>query len=238
MTTYREIFANREFRVIFAGNATGVAAGTIQMLALAALVYARSGSPLLSALAYLGGLLPYALGAMTLLSYADRVPARGFLAAFDAVRAATVVVLATGVLPIWAMIGVVMATGAVQSVATAVRNAVLVDILPGGFVLGRATMNVSVGAMQIVGFAAGGTLIATLGSARALGLSAVLVAATALVTWFGLCPRAPRTTARAGVAATWRGNKRLLGSPVIRPMLLGLWVPNGLIVGAEAMYVA
>jgi hypothetical protein len=32
-------------------------------------------------------------------------------------------------------------------------------------------------------------------------------------------------------------NLRLLGSPTIRPVLLGMWLPNGLIVGAEAMYI-
>src|SRR5690242_12858498 len=119
MTTYRQLFANREFRVLFAGNALGVGAGTIQMLALAAWVYGRTGSPLLTVLAYLGGLLPYAIGAITVLSYADRVPPRGFLAAWDAVRAGTILVLALGALPIWSMIALVMATGFVQSVAVA-----------------------------------------------------------------------------------------------------------------------
>src|SRR6185369_15194059 len=130
-----------------------------------------------------------------------------------------------------------MAVGTGQSLAVAVRNAVLVDILPDGFVLGRATLNVSVGAMQIVGFAAGGVLIAALGPVRALFVSALLVAVTALLTWAGLRPRSPRATGRAGLAATWRGNRRLLGSARVRPVLLGLWLPNGLIVGAEAMYV-
>jgi len=237
MRTYRDIFANREFRFLFAGNALGVSAGTIQMLALAAWVYGRTGSPLLTVLAYLGGLLPYAVGAMTLLSYADRVPPRGFLAAWDAVRAGAILVLAAGALPVWSVIALVMATGLVQSVAVAVRSAVILDILPDGYILGRATLNVSVGAMQIVGFAAGGTLVATVGPPRALLVSALLVALTALLTRFGLRARPSRATDRAGFAATWRGNRRLLGSSSVRPLLLGMWLPNGLIVGAEAMYV-
>jgi predicted MFS family arabinose efflux permease len=36
---------------------------------------------------------------------------------------------------------------------------------------------------------------------------------------------------------TWRADRVLLGSPAVRPLLLAAWVPNGLIVGAEAMYV-
>ncbi|GAA1875677.1 hypothetical protein [Asanoa iriomotensis] len=237
MTTYREIFANREFRALFAGNAATVAGKTIQMLALSALVYASTGSPLLSALAFLGGLLPQALGAMTLLSYADRVRPRGFLAGWDVARALAAALLATGVLPIWGMLLLIMAFGAVDALSGGVRNAIMVDVLPGGFVLGRATLNISVGAMQIIGFATGGTLIATLGPHRALAIAAALIAISAAVTYTGLRTRSPRATGRAGVAATWRGNRALFMNRSTRTVLIASWVPNGLIVGAEAMYV-
>jgi hypothetical protein len=237
VTTYREIFANREFRALFAGNAATVAGKTIQMLALSALVYASTGSPLLSALAFLGGLLPQALGALTLLAYADRVRPRGFLAGWDAAKAVAAALLATGVLPVWGMLLLIMAFGAVDALSGGVRNAIIVDVLPGGFVLGRATLNVSVGAMQILGFAAGGTLIATLGPHRALAVAAVLIATSALVTYTGLHTRAPRTTGRASVTATWRGNRTLFLNRSTRAVLLAGWIPNGLIVGAEAMYV-
>ncbi|MDG4823469.1 hypothetical protein O7635_16550 [Asanoa sp. WMMD1127] len=237
MTTYREIFGNREFRALFAGNAASVSGKTIQMLALSALVYASTGSPLLSALAFLGGLLPQALGALTLLAYADRVRPRGFLAAWDLAKAVAAVVLATGVLPVWGMLLLIMAFGAVDALSGGVRNAIIVDVLPGGFVLGRATLNVSVGAMQILGFATGGTMIATLGPHRALAVAAALIAVSALVTFTGLRTRAPRATGRAGVAATWHGNRTLFANRSTRAILLASWVPNGLIVGAEAMYV-
>ncbi|GIF71356.1 MFS transporter [Asanoa siamensis] len=237
MTTYREIFANREFRALFAGNAATVAGKTIQMLALSALVYASTGSPLLSALAFLGGLLPQALGAMTLLAYADRVRPRGFLAGWDVARAIAALVLASGVLPVWGMLLLIMAFGAVDALSGGVRNAILVDVLPGGFVLGRATLNVSVGAMQILGFATGGTLIATLGPHRALAVAAVFIAFSAVITFLGLRTRPPRATGRAGVSATWQGNRTLFANRSTRAVLLAAWVPNGLIVGAEAMYV-
>lgn len=46
-----------------------------------------------------------------------------------------------------------------------------------------------------------------------------------------------RPAAASLVRRTREVNRRLLGSPVIRPVLLTLWVPNGLIVGAEALFV-
>jgi hypothetical protein len=237
VTTYRELFANREFRAIFAGNAAGVAGQTMQMLALSALVYAATGSPLLAALALFGGLFPQAIGAMTLLSLADRLPPRGFLAGWTAAKAGVAAVFATGVLPVWAMLVMLGVVGAVDALTGGIRAAVIVDIVPGGFVLGRSVMNVSVGAMQIVGFAVGGTIVAALGPGSALAVAAGLIALSALVLWFGLRSRAPRGTGRAGIVATWHGNRALLGSPTVRPLLLGAWLPNGLIVGAEAMFV-
>ncbi len=237
MTTFREIFRVGEFRALFAANAASVAGRTMQMLALSSLVYATTGSPLLAALAYLGGLLPQGIGALTLLSWADRVRPRGFLAGWDTVRMVVALVLASRGLPVWGMLVLVMALGAVDAVASAVRISVLVDVLPGGYVLGRSALNISVGAMQILGFAVGSTIIATLGPSTTLLLSAVLAGGCAAANRFGLKVRAPRAAGTASVAATWRGNRTLFGRSQVRNTLFALWLPNGLIVGAEAMFV-
>lgn len=237
MTTFHEIFAVREFRALFAGNALGVAGQTIQMLALSSLVYAATDAPLLAALALLGGLLPQAVGALTLLSFADRVRPRGFLTVWAAAGVIQALVLASGVLPIPGMLLMIMAFGVGEALASAVRGGLLAEVLPGGYVLGRSVLNVSVGGMQIAGFAAGGTLIAALGPRGALLVAAGLGVWATAVTGTGLRTRAPRSTGRAGVAATWRADRLLLGSAAVRPLLLAAWLPNGVIVGAEAMYV-
>ena len=238
MTTYRELFANREFRAIFAGNAAGVAGQTMQMLALSALVYASTGSPLLAALALFGGLFPQAHRRDdAAVAGRPRCPRAASSPAGPRRR------------PPWPRCSRPACSrsgrcsrcswsfGAVDALTGGIRAAVIVDIVPGGFVLGRSVMNVSVGAMQIVGFATGGTIVAALGPGRALAVAAVLVALAAVVMWRGLRPRPAHGIGRAGIRATWQGNRALLGSPVVRPLLLGAWLPNGLIVGAEAMFV-
>lgn len=91
--------------------------------------------------------------------------------------------------------------------------------------------------MQIAGYAAGGLLIASIGPGRAIGLSAALIGLSALVTWFGLKPRRPKATGRASFRATREGNRALLGVAPTRTVLLAGWLPNGLIVGAEALYI-
>jgi hypothetical protein len=70
-------------------------------------------SPLLAALAYVAGSLPQALGAMTLMAVADRVPPRRLLAGWGLLRALAVALLAAGVLPVWAALVLLMAAGAV-----------------------------------------------------------------------------------------------------------------------------
>lgn len=237
MSTYRTLFAVGEFRALF--GTQGVVAGqTMQMLALSALVYARTASPLLAAVAYLAGFAPQALGAVTLLSLADRVPSRAFLVTWDVVRAAVAVVLAFGGLPVAMMLALVMAAGVLEAIGVAVRNALLVEVLPAGmYVLGRSVLNIAAGAMQMIGYAIGGGLLAAFGPRPALLGSAVLALAGAAIDRWGLRRRAPRVGERGSIAATWRGNRVLFGDRALRGLLLAQWLPCGLIVGAEALYV-
>lgn len=237
MSTYRTLFAIGEFRALFGGQAI-VAGQTMQMLALSALVYARTASPLLAAVAYLAGFVPQALGAVTLLSLADRLPARAFLVSWDVVRAVVAVALAFGGLSVAMMLAFVMAVGVMEAIGVAVRNALLVEVLPTGmYVLGRSALNIAAGALQITGYAIGGTLLATLGPRPALAGSAGLALACAAIDRWGLRPRVPRIGERGSLAATWRGNRTLFGDRAIRALLLAQWLPCGLIVGAEALYV-
>jgi predicted MFS family arabinose efflux permease len=54
----------------------------------------------------------------------------------------------------------------------------------------------------------------------------------------GLARRPARASGRPSVAATWRNNVRLWSSAPRRYVYLALWVPNGLIVGCEALFVS
>src|SRR6516165_7025747 len=91
--------------------------------------------------------------------------------------------------------------------------------------------------MQICGFAVGGLLVATLSARGALlaGAAAYLIAAA--IARFGLSRRPPRTAGRPSVGQTWRNNARLWSSAPRRYVYLALWVPNGLIVGCESLFV-
>jgi hypothetical protein len=123
--------------------------------------------------------------------------------------------------------------------AGAARYGLLNELVPGaGYMLGRSVLNMSVGAMQICGFAAGGVLVATLSPRGTLLVGAALHAGGAVVARLGLTRRTARVAGRPSVRDTWRVNTLIWSDKARRYVYLALWVPNGLIVGCESLFVA
>ncbi|GAA3378091.1 hypothetical protein GCM10020367_56260 [Streptomyces sannanensis] len=98
-------------------------------------------------------------------------------------------------------------------------------------------LNMSVGTMQICGFAAGGVLVTTLSPRGTLLAGAALYLAAAVAARLGLTRRPPRAAGRPSAGETWRNDARLWSAGSRRHVYLALWVPNGLIVGCESLYV-
>ncbi|MFD8092277.1 MFS transporter [Streptomyces malaysiensis] len=238
MRTYREVFRTSEFTPLFLTSATQVAASTASGLALGTLVYAATGSPLLSALSMFGPSLAQVAGALALLSAADRLPPRAALSGLAVLFALVTAALALPGLPVAAVLAIVFGLGAVAALGGAVRYGLLTEILPkDGYLLGRSVINMSGGTMQIGGYAAGGFLVTALSARGTLLTAAALYLLAAAVARFGLSPRPARTGGRPSVAETWRGNARLWSSAPRRHVYYALWVPNGLIVGCESLFV-
>ncbi|WP_203982642.1 MFS transporter [Sphaerisporangium rufum] len=237
--TYREVFAVGQFRVLFGGYTLFLAGETVRMLALSVTVYAVTGSPLMSALAYAAGFLPYALGGTLLLAFADRWPPRAVMIGYEMLRAVVSAVLAAGLLPVPAMLVLVFVTGLPSAVAAASRTALLPDLLDGDrYVLGRAVFSMAAGGTQVLGFAAGGVLIAAVGAPGALWITAATCLGSAALLRLRLSPYPPRRTGgSAGVTETWRVNRALLRRPAIRALLVAHWPAPALMVGAEGVLV-
>ena len=238
METYRDLVADRAFRSLWTSTALTVAAGTAVSLALASTVYATTGSALLSALALFGPSLMQVVGATTLMSLADASPPRRTLTAVTALVAALATCQALLPLPPLARVALTLAQAYVVSIGAGARWGLLTQVLPAAsFRLARSAMNVAVGAFQVVGFAAGGLLLQVLSVRGVFALAAVLSAVAVVVLRTGLPEQPPRRTARPGLRETWDGNRRLLAERHTRPLLVALCVPNGLVVGCEALFV-
>ncbi|MYS40204.1 MFS transporter, partial [Streptomyces sp. SID5998] len=258
MRSYRDLFRTPEFTPLFLATGAQTVAQTASGLALGTLVYRSTGSPLLSAVSMFGPSLAQVLGATLLLSGADRLPPRGTLAGISLAFAALTALLALPGLPLGAVFAVVLVQGLVASLGGGVRWGLLNEILAkdeakggtnggtdggansgtnGGYLLGRSVFNMMSGIMQITGYATGGALVAALSPRVSLLLAAVLYAVAAAGVRLGLSGRTPRSSGRPSVTATWRTNAVLWRDRPRRLTYLGLWLPNGLVVGCESLYV-
>lgn len=239
MRSYSALFRTREFTPLFLATALRSAASTIGGLALATLTYRATGSPLLSALSMFGPQLAQVVGATTLLSASDRLPPRATLTGIALAFAIGTAAMATPGLPIGAVFALLFVLGLIASLGAGVGWGLLNEILAKeGYLLGRSVFNMSNGLMQIAGFATGGVMVATLSPRTALLTSAALYLAGALTTRLGLTRRPARVSGRPSIARTWRTNGQLWSSRPRRLTYLGLWIPNGLVVGVESLYVS
>ncbi|MFG2882313.1 MFS transporter [Streptomyces sp. NPDC048297] len=239
MPSYRSLFRTPEFGPLFLGVALQTAAQTVGGLALGTLVYRATGSPLLSAISMFGPSLAQVLGATFLLSGADRLPPRTTLAAIALAFAAGTALQALPGLPTGALFAVVLLLGLVASLGGGVRWGLLNEILAkDGYLPGRSLFNMMSGLMQIAGFGTGGVLLAAFSPRTCLLLASALYLAAALVLRLGLTARPPRAAGRPTPAATWRTNALLWSDRSRRLTYLGLWLPNGLVVGCESLYVS
>ncbi|MCL7370029.1 MFS transporter [Streptomyces ardesiacus] len=236
--SYADLFRTPEFSPLFLSSAAHLAAQTVSGLALGTLVFRATDSPLLSALSMFGPALAQVLGATFFLSGADRLPPRATLAGLSLAFAAATAALALPGLPVWGMLAIVFVEGLIASLGGGVRWGLLTEILSkDGYLSGRSLFNMMNGVLQIAGYAAGGVLVTVLSPRLCLLLAAGLYATAAGVA-LRLSRRPPRTAGRPSVRATWRANARLWSARPRRHLYLALWVPNGLVVGCESLYVS
>lgn len=238
--TYAEIFAVREFRVLFGGHVAMILGDSLRMLALSVLVYAQTGSPLLAAFAYTVGFVPQAIGGAFLLSLGDRLPPRATIVAGACVLSGSALLVAVLMPPVPVMLAVFVLVAMVEPVFSAARSGLLPEVLDGDrFVLGRSVLVVAMSSCQVVSLGAGGALLATVGPRAALFAAAGINAIGAGWSYVGLERRSARAseTSRSPVLATLRTNASLLGNARIRGLLLAMWLPVSLLTGAESLAV-
>ncbi|MFD7002347.1 MFS transporter [Streptomyces mirabilis] len=239
MRSYSDLFRTREFTPLFLSSALNSAASTIAGLAVGTLVYRATDSPLLSAVSMFGPQLAQVVGATTLLSAADRLAPRATMTGIALSFAVGTAVMATPGLPVRGLFLLIFVLGLVSSLGGGVRWGLLNEILSkDGYLLGRSVFNMANGLTQITGYATGGVLVAVLSPRITLAGAAALYLAAVLITRFGMTRRAPRATGRPSIARTWRTNALLWSSRPRRTTYLLLWIPNGLIVGCESLYVS
>lgn len=236
---YGRLFRDREFRALWAGSALGTASTSMAGLALGLLVHAETGSALLTAVVVFGPSLAQLFGASSLMSVADTVPPRALLTATAAATAVAFAAQAAFDLPPAGRLAIVLCASVVLSLASGARWGLLSDVVRADrYALARSAMNVSVGVMQVVGFAAGGVLSALWAPTAIFWLAVACSTVAAIVSLLGIGTHTPRRSGRPGFRATWAANTVLLRQPSARWLLIALCIPNGLVAGSEALFVS
>ena len=140
-STFRDVFAVREFRALWFSEILSIAGDRLALVALTLLVYDRTRSPLLAAATYAAGYVPWVIGGLFLADAADRHPRRSVMVACDAARAVLVAVMALPGVPLWALVALLFATTAFTPAFDSARSAITPDILQGElYPLGAAVM--------------------------------------------------------------------------------------------------
>ena len=240
MPTYRELFAIREFRVLFLNRCVVMVSVAASGLALGTITYEATGSPVLTALAMFGGPLVSLVASQLLLASSDTVrPRTALMLQMLAPLVANSLQAVPGV-PWQARFALLAIPYVVNAMFSGTQWVVVREIVPeGSYVLARSTFNLAVGGMQVVGYGLGGVALLWL-SARDLFLVAAMADAVCLLNLrLGLADRPARGRSGGGnvVRRTAAVNRVLLGSRTTRALYVAMWVPNGLVVGAEALFV-
>lgn len=236
-TGYRVLLRNREFAGLYAGFTATVAASTLSGFALGTLVDRRTGSPFLTAVSMYGATFATVLGALTLMSVADGSRPRRTLVAVQCVSLAGVAAQAIPGLPLAARFALLLALGFFQSLGTGVRMGLLAEVVPTStYALARSLMNITSGGTAVLGYAVGAALLRYLSPQEVFVVAAALTGLGTAVVATTVREHSVRPARRPGLRQTWTANVALFSRPGQRALLLNLWVPNGLIVGCEALF--
>ncbi|MFE7180552.1 MFS transporter [Streptomyces erythrochromogenes] len=238
-TGYRKLLRSREFSGLYVSFTLTVAAGALSGIALGTLVDRQTGSPFLTAVSMYGATFATVLGALTLMSVADAQRPRRTLLLLQLASLAGVCAQAVPGLPLAARFALLLSLGFFQSLGTGARLGLLAEVVPAAhYAPARSLMNVTAGGTAILGYAGGAVLLRYAGPQGVFAVAACLTALGAAVVAATVREHSVRLTRRPGLRQTRRTNAELFAHPGRRALLLALWVPNGLIVGCEALFIS
>lgn len=242
MSGYRGLFGVREFRYLYAGGTLSSVGDQLAAVAVAVLVYNRTGSALITAIGYASAWLPALLAGPLLGAYADRLPRRAMLIGCDLVRAVLVAALVIPGMPVWLAIVLLYGAHLCTPLFTAARGAVMPEVLEGdAYIAGNGLVNVTGQLSQIAGFAAGGVIVSLAGPAAVLAVNAATFAVSAAAIWRGLRYRA--ASARPAGSAprpllvrdSLAGARYVLSDAWLRGSLLLVWLAAAFAYAPEAI---
>jgi predicted MFS family arabinose efflux permease len=229
----RAVLANREFRALWFAETQSMLGDQLTIVALAILVFDRTGSPLLSAIVYSLTFLPALAGGLGLSQLADRFPRRAVLAAGSLAQAVLIGLMAIPGMPMaWLFVLFVLARLA-NAPGNAAQNALGREIFTDDdvYLQSQDLRGITNNTAMLGGLAVGGLLVTTIGTSWALAIDAL----TFLVAAVAVRLLVLRRAAAGDGGAPWFGAiRQVFGDERLRVLLYLSWlvglavIPEGL----------
>ena len=224
--TFRDVFADREFRAIWLAELASIAGDQFARVALTVVVFQRTGSPLLTALTYASTYLPWLVGGLFLSDLADRFPRRTVMITADVARMLLVAAMAAPGMPLWGMVLLLFVVASLNGPFQGARSALRASIMPDDrYTLGLAASQVTREFGVVGGFVAGGLIVSVLGGRTALLIDAGTFAVSALLlsAFVRHRPAAGRRR-QARLAEMMAGLRLVFATDRLRPLMLLGWL--------------
>jgi MFS family permease len=227
--TFRDVFAVREFRALWLSVALSEAGDRLALVALTLLVYDRTKSPLLTALVYAAGYLPYVIGGLFVAEIADRRPRRSVMIVCDAVRAVLVGAMVIPHVPVAALVALLFAARMFAPPFDSAKASITPDILSGErYVLGTGVLQTTLLGAEVVGAAGAGVAVATIHARGALAIDAATFVFSGLLIALGIRARPaaakPESVQASALARMRDGFRLVFGDRALRTLLLFGWL--------------
>src|SRR4051812_26942593 len=180
--TFADVLRIREFRVLWMADAQSAIGDQIARVALSVLVFERTSSAVLTALAYALTFVPAMLGGVLLSGLADRLPRRQVMVGCDLIRAVLLACMAIPRVPIWLLCCLLVVAVLTEAPFMAAESSLIPVILDGeSYVVGTGLRTITNQLAQLAGFAGGGLVIALIGARAGLALDAATFAVSAVL---------------------------------------------------------
>jgi MFS family permease len=227
--TFRDVFAVREFRFLWSSVILSTVGDRLALVALTLLVFDKTGSPLLAAVVYAAGYLPWVIGGLFLAGLADRYPRRSVMVFCDAVRAVLVAVMVLPHMPLWTLVALLFAATMFAPLFDSAKASITPDILSGErYVLGTAVLQTTLLVGQVAGAVGGGFAVQLLGVRPSLVIDVVTFVLSSVLIRFGTRARPaaarPETVEPSALARMVAGFRLVFGDPALRTLLLFGWL--------------
>jgi MFS family permease len=233
--SFRGLFRNRDFAVLYLAGTQSQLGDQLARVALAILVFSRTGSGLITASTYALTYLPAVIGGVALAGLADTRPRRGLLITCDLARAVLFALMSIAGLPLVVVSALLIVAVLIGAPYNAAEPALVADIYSGAryqAAIGLRTATLQ--AAQLIGFAVGGVVVAFTGAPEALLVDAATFAASALVLRLFLSAFPPASARHNAMEQIKTGLRVVLADRRLRNLvafawLAALWiVPEGL----------